>query len=153
MTWRPLLSGARGGPASSSVVPESGQRFRRAWGRQAESLSLPVSETSTATAAAFLQKEHLKHFLLRNGVGLWRAGGVLPCRLPEPDRCLCPGAEIQQWWRYYSQDLICQSTGLVECILMVINVEKGAFVLCLGNDPVYCLCFKAPALGKCRSGM
>lgn len=55
-----LLSGARGGFASSSVVPESGQESRRACGRQAEP---SVSETSpaTAAAAAVLQKVRLKH--------------------------------------------------------------------------------------------
>lgn len=46
---------------SSSVVPESGQEFHRASGRQAEPLSLTESKTLPTTAAAVLQKVRLKH--------------------------------------------------------------------------------------------
>lgn len=54
-----FFSGARGDFASSSVVP---QKFRLACGRQAEPLSLTVSETSPAkAAAAILQTVRLKH--------------------------------------------------------------------------------------------
>lgn len=65
----------------------------------------------------------------------WQA--LLLC-LPKPDKCLCQSTEIQQWWRYYSEDLICQS-GLVKCTLMVINAKR--LLRCtLQRHPVCRLC-------------
>lgn len=61
MTWRPLLAEPTEAFASSSGVPESRQEFHGAHGRQAEPLSLTVSEASPGMAAAVLQKVRRKH--------------------------------------------------------------------------------------------
>lgn len=56
---------------------------------------------------------------------------------PNPDRCLCQRTEIRQWWRYFSEDLICLSrAGKVH--LHGDSCEKRAGAICMGHYPVYC---------------
>lgn len=112
------LTRPRGSLTYLLVVTESRLKFSGAYGRQRALASLchlqwvkprPPLSSRKCIWNTLLTFPLLMSLFIAPWFQVFPSWQEPPCCLPKPDRCLCQRAEIQQWWRYYSEDLICQS--------------------------------------------
>lgn len=100
------------------VIAESRLKFMRAYGRQKEVAShchlqwmkpLQLLSSRKCIWNTLLTFPMLMSVFIAQWFQVFLSWQALLCCFPKPDRCLCQRTEIQQWWRYYSEDLIFQS--------------------------------------------